>query len=58
MEQKPLGICNPLVIHEEVFASAIGFVAATPVLFVTPLIILTTLNPMSDLNVSGASKEQ
>ncbi len=57
MEQKPLGIPNPLVIHKEVFASTIGFIAATPFLFVAPLIVLVTLNPISDSNVGGATKE-
>jgi hypothetical protein len=57
-EQEPLGIHNPLVIRKEVFVSAIGFLAATPVLFVAPLIFLVTLNPISDSNVGGASKEQ
>jgi hypothetical protein len=46
------------VIREKVFAFAIGFVAATPVLVVAPLIVRATLNPISDLNVNGASKEQ
>jgi hypothetical protein len=57
MEQVPLGIHNPLVLHEEVFTSAIGFIPTTPVLFVAPLIFLATLNPISDSNVGGASKE-
>ncbi len=56
-EQQPLGVRDQLVIRKEVFESAIGFVATTPVLFVAPLIVLATLNPMSDLNVGGASKE-
>jgi hypothetical protein len=58
MEQEPLGVCNPLVIRKEVFTSAIGFVAATPVLFVTLLIFLAALNPISNSNVGRASKEQ
>jgi hypothetical protein len=45
------------VIREEVFSSTIGFVAAAPVLFVAPLIFLASLNPTSDSNVGGASKE-
>jgi hypothetical protein len=56
-KREPLGIHNQLMIREEVFASAIGFVATTPVLFVAPLIVIATLNPMSDLNVGGSSKE-
>jgi hypothetical protein len=57
MEQEQLSIHNPLVICEEVFPSTIGFVAATPVLVVAPLIFLVTLDPISDSNVGGAPKE-
>jgi hypothetical protein len=46
------------VIRKEVFAPAIGFVAATPVLYVTLLIVLATLNPISNSNIDGASKER
>jgi hypothetical protein len=56
-EREPLSVHDPLVIRKEVFASAIGFVAANPDLFVAPLIFLATLNPISDSNVGGASKE-
>jgi hypothetical protein len=59
-EREPLGIRNPLVIHEELFVSTIGFVTTTPVLFAAPLIVLVTLKPISisDSNVGGASKER
>jgi hypothetical protein len=56
-KQEPLGIRNLLVIGKEMFMSTIGFVAATPVLFVAPFTFLMTLNPVSDQSVDGASKE-
>jgi hypothetical protein len=58
MEPEPLDICNPLVIHKEVFASAIEFDAAISAFVVGPFIFLVTLNPIPDLNVDGVSRKR
>ncbi len=51
------------MIREGVFASTSGFDATTPASIVAPyvvalFILLTTLNPIPDLNVGRGSKEQ
>jgi hypothetical protein len=57
-EQEPLGVRNSLVKRKEVIVSAIGFNATTPAFIVAPFIFIVTLNPISDPNVGGASKER
>jgi hypothetical protein len=63
MELELLEVRNPLVIREEVFASTIGFGAATPAFVIAPyvsalFVLLMTFNPIPDPNVGRASKEQ
>jgi hypothetical protein len=62
-ELERLEVRNLLVIREEVFASTSGFDAATPASIVAPhvvtlFVLLVTLDPIPDLNVGRASKEQ